>query len=90
MERCWCYLLIWNIVVAAVQVKAISRDEFPAGFIFGAGTSAYQVEGAAAEGGRTPSIWDTFAYAGKSLDKRTGDTGADQYHKYKVKSISAY
>jgi len=33
---------------------------FPAGFVWGAATSAYQVEGAARKGGRGPSIWDTF------------------------------
>lgn len=62
---------------------AITRDDFPPGFIFGAGTSAYQVEGAAAEDGRKPSIWDTFAHAGKNIDKSTGDIASDQYHHYK-------
>ncbi|ERN17026.1 beta-glucosidase 22 isoform X2 [Amborella trichopoda] len=60
-----------------------SRDDFPPGFIFGAGTSAYQVEGAAAEDGRKPSIWDVFTHAGKMPNKSTGDVAADQYHKYK-------
>ncbi|XP_077212366.1 beta-glucosidase 31-like isoform X2 [Tasmannia lanceolata] len=41
------------------------------------------VEGAAAEDGRKPSIWDTYANAGKVLDKSTGEVAADQYHKYK-------
>lgn len=34
---------------------------FPPGFRWGAATAAYQVEGAVREGGRGPSIWDTFS-----------------------------
>jgi beta-glucosidase len=52
---------------------------FPKDFIWGAATSAYQVEGAAAEDGRSPSIWDEF----KRI--RTGESGAvacDQYHRW--------
>ncbi|KAJ6817046.1 beta-glucosidase 22-like [Iris pallida] len=60
-----------------------SRDDFPSSFVFGAGTSAYQVEGAAAEDGRTPSIWDTFTHSGKMADKSTADIASDGYHRYK-------
>jgi beta-glucosidase len=35
---------------------------FPDDFTFGSATAAYQVEGAVAEQGRTPSIWDTFSH----------------------------
>ncbi|KAG9443795.1 hypothetical protein H6P81_015135 [Aristolochia fimbriata] len=59
------------------------KKDFPAGFLFGAGTSAYQVEGAAAEDGRTPSIWDTYVHSGASGIMGTGDIACDQYHKYK-------
>ncbi|KAL5998503.1 hypothetical protein ACLOJK_009446 [Asimina triloba] len=82
-----CHLLfivsIANAELVASTHAAISRNDFPPGFVFGAGTSAYQAEGAAAEDGRKPSIWDTFTHAGRTEDKSTGDVSADQYHKYK-------
>jgi len=34
--------------------------KFENNFIFGLATASYQIEGAAAEDGRSPSIWDTF------------------------------
>ncbi|KAL5701274.1 hypothetical protein ACHQM5_026627 [Ranunculus cassubicifolius] len=60
-----------------------NRADFPLPpkFVFGSGTSAYQVEGAVAEDGRTPSIWDTVAHQGKPLEN--GDIACDQYHRYK-------
>ncbi len=35
---------------------------FPKGFLLGAATASYQIEGAVGEDGRTPSIWDTFSH----------------------------
>ena len=56
---------------------------FPTGFLWGAATASYQVEGAAAEDGRTPSIWDTFARRrGAVRNEDTGDIAADHYHRY--------
>jgi beta-glucosidase len=57
---------------------------FPAGFRWGASTSAYQIEGAAAEDGRLPSIWDIRSrIKGKTADGANGDVAADHYHRYK-------
>ncbi|KAH9619538.1 hypothetical protein KSS87_014651 [Heliosperma pusillum] len=57
------------------------RHDFPSHFIFGASSSAYQVEGAAFVDGRTPSIFDTFAQS--SSNPGNGNVTSDQYHKYK-------
>ncbi|MFF8606869.1 GH1 family beta-glucosidase [Streptomyces sp. NPDC015346] len=57
---------------------------FPAGFLWGAATAAYQIEGAAAEDGRTPSIWDTFSHTpGKVFEGHTGDVAVDHYHRFR-------
>ncbi|MBD9699222.1 beta-glucosidase [Flavimobilis sp. GY10621] len=54
----------------------------PDDFVLGAATAAYQIEGAATEDGRGPSIWDTFSHVpGTILDDDTGDTAADHYHR---------
>jgi beta-glucosidase len=56
---------------------------FPQGFLWGAATAAYQVEGAASEGGRGPSIWDTFSHSpGAIAGGDTGDVSTDHYHRY--------
>lgn len=57
---------------------------FPEGFLWGSATASYQVEGAANEDGRGPSIWDTFSHtAGKTHNGDTGDVADDSYHRYK-------
>ncbi|MHB1064457.1 MAG: glycoside hydrolase family 1 protein [Georgenia sp.] len=57
---------------------------FPDGFVWGAATAAYQIEGAAREGGRGPSIWDTFSHTpGRTRDGDTGDVAADHYHRWR-------
>ncbi|WP_369052439.1 GH1 family beta-glucosidase [Kineococcus terrestris] len=57
---------------------------FPPGFVWGTATAAYQVEGAAEEDGRTPSIWDTFSRTpGKVLGGDTGDVADDHYHRFR-------
>jgi beta-glucosidase len=61
-----------------------SAEGFPPGFRWGTATSAYQVEGAAREDGRGPSIWDTFTREpGRIRDGSTGDVSVDHYNRYK-------
>ncbi len=58
--------------------------QFPSDFLFGAATAAYQVEGAAFEGGRTASIWDAFSrHPGAVIDADNGDVACDHYHRYR-------
>ncbi|ONK10611.1 GH1 family beta-glucosidase [Streptomyces sp. MP131-18] len=57
---------------------------FPPGFLWGTATAAYQIEGAAAEDGRTPSIWDTYSRTpGKVHNGDTGDVATDHYHRWR-------
>lgn len=52
-------------------------------FIWGVATSSFQIEGATHEGGRGPSIWDTFCKVpGKVANGDTGDVACDHYHRY--------
>src|SRR6516164_1931406 len=56
---------------------------FPDGFLWGASTAAYQIEGAVTEDGRGPSIWDTFSHLpGKILSGDNGDIACDHYHRW--------
>jgi beta-glucosidase len=52
-------------------------------FVWGAATAAYQIEGAAQEDGRMPSIWDTYSRTpGRVLNGETGDVATDHYHRW--------
>lgn len=63
------------------QVETLT--DFPSDFIWGVATAAYQVEGAANEGGRGPSIWDTFSHTpGLTLHGDNGDIATDHYHRW--------
>ncbi|MGH9773533.1 MAG: GH1 family beta-glucosidase [Candidatus Acidiferrales bacterium] len=56
---------------------------FPKDFLWGASTSAYQIEGAAGEDGRAPSIWDEFCKKpGAIWNSQTGAVACDHYHRY--------
>ena len=57
---------------------------FPNSFLWGCATAAYQIEGAAAQDGRKPSVWDAWSHMpGKTANGDTGDIACDHYHLYK-------
>ncbi len=61
----------------------MTEIRFPDNFLWGAATAAYQIEGAARDDGRGPSIWDTFSRTpGKVHAGHTGDVACDHYHRY--------
>ncbi|RXZ68440.1 GH1 family beta-glucosidase [Agromyces albus] len=57
----------------------------PADFRLGVSTAAYQIEGAAREGGRGPSIWDSFSHTpGLTANGDNGDIACDHYHRWEA------
>uniref|UniRef100_A0AC34RR68 Beta-glucosidase n=1 Tax=Panagrolaimus sp. JU765 TaxID=591449 RepID=A0AC34RR68_9BILA len=62
--------------------ESVKTYDFPPNFVWAVATSAYQIEGAASEDGRGPSIWDMFSKAGKSKN-HTGCVACDSYHNWK-------
>jgi beta-glucosidase len=62
---------------------SLSRADFGDDFVWGCSTSAFQIEGGAAEGGRVPSIWDTFCkQPGAIRDGSDGSVACDHYHRW--------
>jgi beta-glucosidase len=56
---------------------------FPNSFIWGASTSAYQIEGSWDQEGKGVSIWDTFSHQpGKIYKGHHGDVAADHYQRW--------
>ncbi|XP_040993468.1 beta-glucosidase 17-like isoform X2 [Juglans microcarpa x Juglans regia] len=79
-------LLLWYLLLPLTSflgcTLGLNRTDFPAGFIFGAASSAYQYEGAAYQDGKGSSIWDTFTsvHPEKIADHSTGDIADEFYY----------
>jgi beta-glucosidase len=62
----------------------MSEIEFPPHFLWGAATSAYQIEGAPLADGAGPSMWHRFSHThGNVARGDTGDVACDHYHRYR-------
>jgi len=60
-----------------------AQTRFPADFVWGAATAAFQIEGGAEAGGKGPSIWDNFCRVnGAVQNSDTGDVAIDHYHRW--------
>ncbi|XP_065341160.1 myrosinase 1-like [Cloeon dipterum] len=84
-KRCMAMVLLmvglFGLVIAQDQFL---YGTFPKGFLWGAATASYQIEGGWNENGKGENIWDRMvhAYDGGIKDNSTGDVAADSYHKY--------
>ncbi|UXY31069.1 GH1 family beta-glucosidase [Streptomyces sp. HUAS TT20] len=64
--------------------ERIDLAALPQDFLWGTATAAYQIEGAVAEDGRSPSIWDTFSHTPGKIDNDDhGDVACDHYHRWR-------
>lgn len=87
---------LFILLTTACSVQAISKipiGKFPDDFLFGAATSAFQIEGSWNTKGKGPSIWDTFTHEHPEKVADRSDTGdvANSYHFYEedIKAIKS-
>lgn len=67
---------------SASSASAAAGGSFPKGFVWGAASSAYQIEGAARDDGRGDSVWDAYCrMPGAIFDGHTGDVACDHYRR---------
>lgn len=71
------------MTISERQRDAVATSSFPPGFVWGAATASYQIEGAVTDDGRGQSIWDTFSHTpGRIRNGDTGDVAANHYGRY--------
>uniref|UniRef100_A0A671VIR5 Cytosolic beta-glucosidase n=1 Tax=Sparus aurata TaxID=8175 RepID=A0A671VIR5_SPAAU len=87
-----CHVLVLVLCLSSAEDFDWTKNDhgsfyygtFPAGFSWGAGSSAYQTEGAWDKDGKGLSIWDVFSHKkGKIQQNDTGDSSCEGYHKFK-------
>jgi beta-glucosidase len=62
----------------------VTANDFGKDFCWGVSTSAYQIEGASAEHGKGPSIWDVYANTPRKIYKsHNGNEAADFYNRFR-------
>ncbi len=70
-------------IESASESSQVCRRDFPTDFVWGCATSAFQVEGAAQEGGRQESIWDVFCRQTDAIqDGSDAQVACDHYHRW--------
>ena len=82
------FTIVALLCISLRGCQAVEDDlkygKFPDGFLWGAATAAYQVEGAWNEDGKGLSIYDVITHAvPEQFHNKTGDVACDSYHKYK-------
>src|SRR4051794_35514578 len=73
-----------TLAASDLRAQTPVATPFPASFVWGAAAASYQIEGAPAEDGKGPSIWDMFCKKPGSIWRdQSGDLACDHYHRYK-------
>ena len=68
----------------SISSKHMQETRFKEGFVWGAATASYQIEGAVNEGGRKPSVWDALCQRkGAIYQGHSGAVACDHYHRVK-------